>query len=69
MIIKCPSCDKESEVGADTAEEAEGATLDCAWCSTLLIFNEGKVIDFHVHMNNQDPRWPKDGQGAHSVSI
>jgi len=70
IIAICPHCPKNQfEVGADSIEDAEGATIDCPYCESVLIFIEGKPVDFHAYMNSQDDRWPTDGQGTASMCI
>lgn len=70
VVIVCPKCDGTSKCAAiDDIAEAEDATMDCARCSALLVVKEGKVLDFHAWMHEQDERWPIDGSGTGFVEF
>jgi len=66
----CPNCGKGFGIpGISDIAECEGATCDCPNCGDLLLFADGKIVDFHAHLNASDPRWPADGAGTGVINI
>jgi predicted RNA-binding Zn-ribbon protein involved in translation (DUF1610 family) len=68
--FECPNCgDGFGIPGISNVAECEGATCDCPNCGDLLLFDEGKLVDFHKAMNAADPRWPADGKNTSWVEV
>lgn len=61
----CPSCAvKIEKLTPEILSNNEGATCDCPNCDALLIIKDGRLLEFHSYMSQQDPTWPKDGKGT-----
>jgi hypothetical protein len=62
--VDCPECDGVSIVDVESREDAEGATMDCTYCESLLLFQGGQVKNFHKALNEENSAWPADGRGT-----
>lgn len=71
--LQCPDCHKHFKLGSPLKIEDMpiDCTLDCPYeaCGSLLFWKDKKVHNFHRYMNQQDPKWPKDGKNTGYVSF
>ena len=67
--FKCPECNQDFEVVAETLESCEGATMDCKHCEALLLCVDGKAVEFHGHLHESNPMWPADGKNTYSMDV
>jgi len=63
--VTCPECQGRFKVYGDGApskvwKPLVGDTTDCYHCDALLLFTEGKVVEFHSHMRSKMPAWDAD---------
>ena len=68
MLASCPNCGQSWESRHDLSKH-EGATADCPCCGQLLLVKDGVFVDFHQHLYESDPSWPKDGKGTGFVEV
>lgn len=64
----CPECGTP-RLKKSSLKKYEGYTMDCKNCGLMLILEEGKLKDFHAHLNASNPNWPKDGEGTSFISL
>jgi len=68
--MNCPNCTNQFKFTDETTlEQAEGCTMDCPNCSSVLIVNNGQVLDFHKFLHEKDSRWPADGKGTGFLEV
>lgn len=67
MKVNCPICQKD--FGVEMPEGLVDATMDCPHCCGVIRYYEGKFIDFHKSINENNPEWPADGKGTGSFDI
>ena len=63
---KCTSCEKDFffHEGKLTFNEINEISTDCPHCDTLLLIRKNRVWPFHNKLHEENPKWPKDGQGT-----
>lgn len=67
----CPLCEKTFFFLEDQANfsEVNDTSTDCPHCDALLLIRDNKVWPFHLKLNQENSKWPKDGKKTSYLEI
>jgi hypothetical protein len=70
--MNCPVCGHPIQPnmwGLKSFDQIKSATANCPVKDCLLLIQGGQVKGFHATLHQEDPSWPKDGQGTGYIEL